>query len=418
MLTYGFYNSVNKDRQYDAEQISTMFDGLIKDGVYANYKEAMKIVPGPGKRQIVIRPGRAWFDGTWTLVDGDGHSFYIMGSQVETTYYIYLYVGKNDRRNSIACYSTVQENKPDEGKFYHLMGQVTIPAGVDSITEDMIVDLRGSSHCPFVTGILETADFEKIVRETCEENWLLWLNSYEAGLDSKMAQIQTIADQAYNVSELALNTVNNLRHLGYKWAKYNAVLVQGGSLAWILAADILDSGGEPPTRVLYREFASDGANVTLSNPFSKTGLTAAEQYKNYRSTPYFYGDGYGGTVVGNVYRYERVTENVKMTGNSVTITYGYRVSRVKIIEAVYEPGTYIGIVDAQYASEYPLDGYKDGYWYTRFAAKAEDVSFYYPGLSNAKTVMQAIIALLNKIPSDAHIEALIDNKINKLNGGA
>ena len=417
MLTYGFYNSVNKDRRYDADQIGAMFDGLINDGVYANYKEALKIVPGSGRRQIVIRPGRAWFNGTWTLVDGDGHSFFIMGSQVETTYYIYLYVGKNDRRNGIAWYSDVQENKPDEGKFYHLMGQVTIPAGVDTITEDMIVDLRGSSHCPFVTGILETADFEKIVRETCEENWLLWLNSYESGLDSKMVQIQAIADQAHNASELALNTVNSLRHLGYKWAKYNAVLVQGGSLAWTLAADVLDSGGEPPTRVLYREFASDGETITLSNPVFETGLTAAQQYQNYRSAPYFNGDGYGGTIVGNVYRYDRITENVKMTGNSVTVTYGYRVSCVKLVEATYEPGTYIGIVDAQYASEYPLDGYKDGYWYTRFAAKAEDVSFYYPGLSEAKNVMQAFIAVLNKIPSDSHIESLIVKKIKELDGG-
>lgn len=417
MLTYGFYNSVNKDRQYDAEQISKMFDGLINDGVYANYKEALKIVPGSGRRQIVIRPGRAWFNGTWTLVDGDGHSFYIMGSQVETTYYIYLCVDKNERRNSIAWYSKVQDTKPDEGKFFHLMGQVTIPAGADTITEDMIVDLRGSSHCPFVTGVLETADFEQIVRETCEENWLLWLNSYEAGLDNKMAQMQAIADQAHNASELALNTVNNLRHLGYKWAKYNATLVQGGSLTWILAADVLDSGGEPPERILYREFTSNGESITLSNPVSQTGLTAAEQYQNYRSAPYFVGDGYGGTVVGETYKYERVTENVKMTGNSVAITYGYRVSRAKLIEAVYEPGSYIGFVEAKYASEYPLDGYKDGYWYTRFAAKAEDVSFYYPGMTEAKTVMQAIVTLLNKIPSDEHIETLIDNKIQKLNGG-
>ena len=33
-LTYGFYNSLNGDRKYNAMDISRLFDGLIKDGVF------------------------------------------------------------------------------------------------------------------------------------------------------------------------------------------------------------------------------------------------------------------------------------------------------------------------------------------------------------------------------------------------
>ena len=36
----GFFNSVNGDRRYNAEDIGRMFDGIIRDGVFANYKEA------------------------------------------------------------------------------------------------------------------------------------------------------------------------------------------------------------------------------------------------------------------------------------------------------------------------------------------------------------------------------------------
>ena len=32
-VTYGFYNSLNGDRRYDANQMSAIFDGLIIDGV-------------------------------------------------------------------------------------------------------------------------------------------------------------------------------------------------------------------------------------------------------------------------------------------------------------------------------------------------------------------------------------------------
>ena len=36
-LTYGFYNSKNGDRKYDAVAMSRMFDGIIRDGVISAY---------------------------------------------------------------------------------------------------------------------------------------------------------------------------------------------------------------------------------------------------------------------------------------------------------------------------------------------------------------------------------------------
>lgn len=33
-FTYGFFNSLNGDRKYTAEQLSSIFDGLITDGVF------------------------------------------------------------------------------------------------------------------------------------------------------------------------------------------------------------------------------------------------------------------------------------------------------------------------------------------------------------------------------------------------
>ena len=35
-VTYGFYNSLNGDRKYDSAQISSIFDGLIVDGIFAS----------------------------------------------------------------------------------------------------------------------------------------------------------------------------------------------------------------------------------------------------------------------------------------------------------------------------------------------------------------------------------------------
>ena len=35
-FTYGFYNALDHDRKYNAEQISRIFDTLLNDGVFSN----------------------------------------------------------------------------------------------------------------------------------------------------------------------------------------------------------------------------------------------------------------------------------------------------------------------------------------------------------------------------------------------
>lgn len=77
-VTSGFFNSKDGDRKYDAEQMSSIFDGLISDGVYAAKSavivdgkpanEMFEVIPNGGMT-IRVGRGRAWFNHTWTLND-------------------------------------------------------------------------------------------------------------------------------------------------------------------------------------------------------------------------------------------------------------------------------------------------------------------------------------------------------------
>ena len=42
-VTYGFYNSKNQDRRYDAIQMSSIFDGIIRDGILQHVGTAMMV---------------------------------------------------------------------------------------------------------------------------------------------------------------------------------------------------------------------------------------------------------------------------------------------------------------------------------------------------------------------------------------
>ena len=401
MLSFGFYNSKGGDRVYDAEQIGAMFNGLITDGVFANYKEALRVTVGDGPRKIVVHPGRAWFNGTWTEVDDDGHNIFLGASfEVDATFYICLAVSKKSRFNSIAYYKNIPENNPDTGLYYYLLAQINIPAGSDRITDSMITDTRGSDLCPYVTGIMETVSFEEIVKQVCGDNWQDWLGVYEAG-------ITTGVQNAVRASSEALSEVKSLKAysveseaVSYTWAKFEAIATGGGGFEWATDSVHTELVDPPMPMCLFRDlsYADLGAgskpNISLRSPYKPDGETtmkpvpASTQAKVWKEYPYFW-EG-GGAYGTEVLRYDDLQRVIVTSAGVATEKYRYRISRLVHLPVTYEPGAYMGTVTADNATAYPRDGYKDGYWYVRFAAKAEDVSFYYPGLS-AKNVQDAII---------------------------
>lgn len=42
-VTYGFYNSIKGDRKYNALEMSSIFDGIIVDGVYMSIGDALNV---------------------------------------------------------------------------------------------------------------------------------------------------------------------------------------------------------------------------------------------------------------------------------------------------------------------------------------------------------------------------------------
>lgn len=71
-VSYGFYNSMNGDRKYDATQMSSIFDGIINDGIYETIGDRF-VVRTSGGMNVVVGTGRAWFNHTWTLNDSSCH---------------------------------------------------------------------------------------------------------------------------------------------------------------------------------------------------------------------------------------------------------------------------------------------------------------------------------------------------------
>lgn len=66
-FSYGFFDSKNGDRKYDATEFSSIFDGIIKDGVYMDIGDHYNVTANGTSMSVFVGTGRAWFDHTWSL---------------------------------------------------------------------------------------------------------------------------------------------------------------------------------------------------------------------------------------------------------------------------------------------------------------------------------------------------------------
>lgn len=184
-VTFGFYNSVNHDRRYNALQMSSIFDGIIRDGIFMSIGTAMVVKSASGMT-VNVGEGRAWFDHTWTLNDSELpvklEASELILNRIDT---IVLDVDHRDsvRANSIIAIKGTPASNPvaptlirsTDHNQYPLCN-IYIKAGVTEITQSNITNLVGTGSCPFITGILETIDIEDLVSQW-EAQWNEFYNA-------------------------------------------------------------------------------------------------------------------------------------------------------------------------------------------------------------------------------------------------
>jgi hypothetical protein len=67
-IKYGFYNSISGDRTYNATDFGSIFDGIIRDGVFESVYDRFEITIGSGL-SVNVGKGKAWFNDTWLESD-------------------------------------------------------------------------------------------------------------------------------------------------------------------------------------------------------------------------------------------------------------------------------------------------------------------------------------------------------------
>ena len=173
-LTYGFFDSEDGDRAYEAADFNRIFDGIITDGVFESVGDALAVTSAENGMLAIVGSGRAWFNNTWTYNDT---TYPVVIPTAETLLYrvdaIVLEVDKtNDiRANSIKvitgepAYS--DPPKPtlihEGGVDQYALAYVSVAPGATELDSGDIENVIGTEETPYVTGLVDQLDVENIV---------------------------------------------------------------------------------------------------------------------------------------------------------------------------------------------------------------------------------------------------------------
>lgn len=210
-VTYGFYNSINHDRVYDANQLSQLFDGLITDGVYRTIGSAFAVSVNSGMF-LNVDAGRAWFNHTWILNDA---IFTVEIPSAHPAYDRYdaivLRIDRSTRENSITVKSGTAQLSPEKPElekgpdtYEYPLAYILVAAGTTEIAPSAIEQRIGSKECPFVTGVVQGVSIDNLLK-----NWKDEFNILLTQLDNQISQVasKTLINKSVTNAKLSDDAV-------------------------------------------------------------------------------------------------------------------------------------------------------------------------------------------------------------------
>lgn len=207
-LTFGFYNSINGDRTYDAIQFGQIFDGIITDGIYATYLKAMVVKASDNPSEVIVQPGRAWFNHTWTYIDADypveAPAPEVILDRVDT---LVLDVNTENasRANSLVwVQGTPASVNPEAPTLINTTTHHQYPlcnvyrkAGTTMIYAADITNRVGTSATPFVTGVLTGINIDDLLSQWDDE-FHTWENATKTSFEGWMVNQQSVYTTWFN----------------------------------------------------------------------------------------------------------------------------------------------------------------------------------------------------------------------------
>lgn len=219
-ISYGFFNSINQDRTYNADQMSEYFDGLVSNGVYESVGSAMQVTAGEGLA-VNVQSGRAIIDCKWIKNDA-AQAITLTTAHVLLPRYtaIVIRLDRASRSISIVDKDGTPASNPekpsmtDDGQITELcLAYVYVGPNASTITQANITDMRSSNLCGWVTGVVQQVDTSQLFAQyqaAFEQNYaqqLAWQQDIQTQFNAWFAALtQQLSVNTY-IQKFTIRTV-------------------------------------------------------------------------------------------------------------------------------------------------------------------------------------------------------------------
>lgn len=203
-ITYGFFNSLNGDRTYDADQMSEYFDGLVSDGVYESVGGGLQVLAVSEGMAVNVSTGRALINCKWlnnsavlTLDITSAHAILNRWTAVIVRLDIVNRLMTITTKDGTPASDPVKPPMQSDASMVEMcLAYVYVAADSGGISQADITDMRGTNLCGWVTGLIEQVDTATLFLQ-----WQTAFNNYYQQMTSAFNDwFETLTD------ELQVNT--------------------------------------------------------------------------------------------------------------------------------------------------------------------------------------------------------------------
>ncbi|NFH87895.1 hypothetical protein FDG46_17530, partial [Clostridium botulinum] len=208
-----FFNSINHDRRYKAEEFAEYFASFIGDGIFPNPSTNLQVLSN-NDMTVNVKQGKAWIKG-YFYVNTDDLKLKIDVADSVLSRVDRIVLRKDVAQRKIYCYvkkgqfasSPVAPALQRDADMYELgLADIYVRAGVISIIQSNITDLRLNKElCGIVHGAIDQVDVTTLFNQYTEK-FKLKEEEFETEFKEWITQLKDILEG--DVAGNLLNLIN------------------------------------------------------------------------------------------------------------------------------------------------------------------------------------------------------------------
>lgn len=257
----GFFDAVNNDRLYTADEMNRPYKRVITNGVFATptgtASTDLQVLSASSGMNIIVKKGEGLFADKW--FENPSDIVLTVPSNTNITPRRDSVIVQVDKRTSgrvgnIVYRQGTPSSNPQvpnintvDNVVEYRIANIYVAAGATAINQDAIVDLRGSSECPWITSLIKQVDTSTLY------------NQYRAAYDAYYNQeTERFNEFMRELTEQLLVNTNII-----KLESHYVSTVNGETVIPINITDY-DKAKDVLIVRVNRLFASEGADYTIA----------------------------------------------------------------------------------------------------------------------------------------------------------